>query len=67
MRRDLSKMARGPAEAATVGRDGPPDLAGVLDPEARPLPVPVLRMADMVANLLAEEDGETMDELKEPQ
>ena len=51
MRRDLSKMARGPAAAAAVGRDGPPGLEGVLEAEGRPLPVPVLRIADIVAML----------------
>lgn len=47
MRRDLSKMARGPEAAGALGRDGPPGLLGVLDPEGRPEPVPVLRMADI--------------------
>lgn len=46
MRRDLSKMARGPEAAGALGRDGPPGLDGVLDAEGRPPPVAVLRIAD---------------------
>lgn len=45
MRRDLSKMARGPAAELGAGRDGPPGLDDATDePDGRPLPVPVLRM-----------------------
>lgn len=48
MRRDLSKMARGPAAEGAFGRDGPPGLADAFGVEGRPAAVPALLIADLV-------------------